>query len=404
MSFLGDEIAKLKDARAKVKASSGSAAGNDRSKYLTRGQRFDERREAYLVQERAREEERHAREAQRRLEDEAYQRKRREAHEAFHASRKRPPSSLDTVTVSTQTTASDTPSETQCQKSQAPSSDPAPSTPPEEPFAAVISRLRALAQPIRLFGETDEKVRLRLASIEVGGENTSTTGPISKEPLLPIDPTSAHPLPPRDIVPLNPAWAHDPATVPALCDGLVRMIGCCVRVWWADAEGGDEVGVFDEVRRDLVGLERRLGRRGIPGDVLEELAKVFDALRENETAKAAQHHLAIAVGKHAWPTRGNVGVGIHERARPKHELRREEEQRRARQAAAAAAAAAAAKREKENVDDHDAKKDHRDDDDWQLLGNAGQAYMLADESTRLWLQAVRRLISHWERRAKKRST
>lgn len=140
--------------------------------------------------------------------------------------------------------------------------------------------------------------------------------------------------------------------------------------------------------------------------------------------KAAEKHLSLSVGSHAWPTRGNIGVGIHERARPKFEERREQHrlraiadarQRQLEKRAAKSKIVGEAKhgerhgrnggREQDGADvveqegSEDAEESEDEDEEaWKLEGDAGQAYMLADDTTRRWLQALRRLITHFEHR------
>ena len=388
MDFLEDEIAKLK---RKTAPAAGPADAPQAQRYIRRAEVVAGQRTEYLAEQARRSE---AREAARRApEDEKKVEVQRRTASLQASWRGTKPVGVMMQAAVAPVTSKDK----VCVPAHRASSAKRPAEVPDVTAAA----------------DHDTAVALRTKRQKLTLDNVYTFPPDAS---LPIDRDHAGlaQLPPQSQVALNASWARDDAEIERLCQSCFTLLRSAICIWQLDLSSTpptaagrerDEGVLYSTTRSDLAPLLHKLRRKALPRDVLCKLAQLLIGLRSNDTLAAGQAHLSLSIGNHAWPTRGNIGVGIHERARPKFEERRERSRLAAIEAAKLASHRAAEQRRKNggdhgeygNGDDDDNEED--DDEAWKLQGDAGQAYMLADDTTRRWLQGLRRLITHFERRA-----
>lgn len=209
--------------------------------------------------------------------------------------------------------------------------------------------LRELSQPIHLFGETDKERKYRLQQYKAHQEAklNSTSADLKTVYEMPLDAD----LPNVGDLHIDSKDAAADDKRDGLSDALFVFFRILIRDWLTRVkmESEESSKTADTARKDLSKLLIRLKKNTLPNDVLKNLAIIATALRSKDYTLANSTYLLISIGKATWPV-GVSMVGIHERAlRVKHKA-----------------------------------------------GKEDTAHILNDEGTRVWLQSLKRLITHYE--------
>ncbi|KAK3333693.1 hypothetical protein B0T19DRAFT_418849 [Cercophora scortea] len=324
-ALMSKEIAKAKGSSASTTKPTSASASADApkppapaSKYISRREAEEARRQAYLAEQKALEDERAARAAakRKREEDAAEEAKAREekrqrlaeesrarraAREAEEERLRRkrlglpelpPPGSEDT------------------------SAKPADSDDDDDaegggiPDEDLIPKLRALGEPATLFGESHTA---RLRRFRKAG-NTLPTGPIA---------TSLAPVAEKDM--------KMPASVPPETDRKARRylfrqlasyFNMVLREWEAALAKEDNADTFAgqaavnamlSSKETMKPLFRKFERGDLEESILDAVVEIVAAAQERRYVDANDGYLRLSIGKAAWPI-GVTMVGIHERS------------------------------------------------------------------------------------------
>ncbi|MCJ1430627.1 mRNA splicing protein prp18 [Sticta canariensis] len=227
---------------------------------------------------------------------------------------------------------------------------PLPEGQEDLPDEDLFSKLRALNEPVILFGET-HKQRLRrykrLTAPELPGRLAHTSGPIPTT--LALVPESSMKV---------------PATVPSDPEGrtfLFRQLASyftMVLTEWAIAlgqrsevvkesfQGKAAYNAMAQSRENMRPLFKKFEKGELEDGILEPVVEIVRASQERRYVDANDGYLRLSIGKAAWPI-GVTMVGIHERSA----------------------------REKLHESDK------------------GQAHIMSDEVTRKFLQSIKRCLS-----------
>lgn len=220
---------------------------------------------------------------------------------------------------------------------------------------AIRQGLIELKEPVRLFGETEKDVEKRLALIKGRNERHSElTGGITDR-LYSEPPDSS--LPDRQAIKIDPEWlTGDEESTNRLQENLSLTLRIYIKQWHDDAKNeaasgdGQSLNLFMRAKEHLARLLSRLKARNLPRDILRNLCKICLALNLKDFTSANHAYLQMSIGKATWPV-GITMVGIHERAQKE--------------------------RKRQEMDG---------------------AHILTDDTTRQWLQSLKRLITHLEKK------
>ncbi|KAI9763637.1 MAG: mRNA splicing protein prp18 [Geoglossum simile] len=216
--------------------------------------------------------------------------------------------------------------------------------------ADLITKLRALNEPARLFGES-HKSRLRryrrLTSTAKDSSPDLTPGPI---------PTSLLPVPEADMK-LPATLPTDPAGLTFLYRQLASYFTLVLTEWGialsqrpesvkGSFQGKAAYTAMVQAKENMRPLFKRFERGDLEIGVLAPVVEIVRAAQERRYVDANDGYLTLSIGKAAWPI-GVTMVGIHERSA----------------------------REKL----HESGK--------------GQAHIMSDEVTRKFLQSIKRCLS-----------
>ncbi|KZM18316.1 uncharacterized protein EKO05_0006813 [Ascochyta rabiei] len=216
------------------------------------------------------------------------------------------------------------------------------------PEDELVEKLRTLNEPVRLFGET-HKQRLKRYKKRIGADNLAaimTDGPI---------PTTLQLVPEKDMKVEFPI-SKDSEARKFLFRQLASYFTMVLREWEVtlalrDAEvkesyqGKQAYAAMVQARENMRPLFKKLEKLDLLDSILEPVVEIVHAAQERRYVDANDGYLRLSIGKAAWPI-GVTMVGIHERSA----------------------------REK-------------------LHENENAAHILSDESTRKYLQSVKRCLS-----------
>lgn len=216
------------------------------------------------------------------------------------------------------------------------------------PRKEVIRRLRERAQPIRLFGESDQDAYLRLQQLEIS-EPDATNGigndfkdamdkvneEISKSCEMSMDSSAVK----SDVTTsdlnttieevkmliqeLSPSNVNDEQVIAKDCDILSKFFRFILDSWGTELNGrpieektsqaGKNVSArYTSTRANLKPLFKLLKRRTISRDILRQLKLITKDLVAKNYKDANSHYIEMSVGNAAWPM-GVTMVGIHAR-------------------------------------------------------------------------------------------
>jgi len=203
---------------------------------------------------------------------------------------------------------------------------------PSLPKPEVIRRLRARAEPITFFGETDLEREKRLrqleamtpeADLQIGQRNDfdKALKAIDGEFEQSEDKTLTAP-------PSSPSVDYDD-TLPLpgdLCkeDICLTILKKLVKVWEHElnerpevikrsAPGKIQTAIFKQTRRYVKPLFKLLRKRTLPDDMLALIFEIVENMKKREYVRANDAYLRLAIGNAPWPI-GVTMVGIHERS------------------------------------------------------------------------------------------
>ncbi|KAJ4985748.1 pre-mRNA-splicing factor [Stagonosporopsis vannaccii] len=216
------------------------------------------------------------------------------------------------------------------------------------PDEELIEKLRALNEPARLFGES-HKQRLKRYKKRIGAESLAsilTDGPI---------PTTLQLVPEKDMK-VERQIPKDFEARRFVFRQLASYFTMVLREWDITLAGRD-AGVKEsyqgkqayaamvQARENMRPLFKKLENFDLPDSILQPIVEIVHAAQERRYVDANNGYLRLSIGNAAWPI-GVTMVGIHERSA----------------------------REK-------------------LHENENSAHILSDESTRKYLQSIKRCLS-----------
>lgn len=251
----------------------------------------------------------------------------------------------------------------------------------------VIRRLRALKQPITLFGETDEDRFKRLVTAEqniqiedetAGGQqenihlqikrlqNKSETIPSSLQADKLEEISNGNEVDPQQAALMESFRAAAVEIAEkrmTLEERLTKWLKKWSSEWEADlAARAEDVKIsatgrqatlrYQETMQYLQPLYSRLKNKALDPELLAGISLVIEAVKQRNYLHANKIYLGLAIGNSPWPI-GVTQVGLHERSA----------------------------REKIS-----------------FKGSSGQAHIMNDEATRKFIQALKRVITFCQRR------
>ncbi|ORY78592.1 hypothetical protein BCR37DRAFT_332055, partial [Protomyces lactucae-debilis] len=203
--------------------------------------------------------------------------------------------------------------------------------------ASIRKELVELGEPILLFGECHQDTLERLENIKAAKERASNTN----ESIL----AAAYGTPTGlDDLTLEKLEI----SLPAKPEQLIAFLRLQLKAWQVHDKDTDEEKRYTMAREHLARLIMRLQADNLPPDVMKNLTLLCRACLKRDFSAANLSYLNISIGNAAWPV-GLTYTGIHERAqreRKSHEI--------------------------------------------------NTAHVLDDESTRQWLQSLKRLLTFIE--------
>ncbi|KAJ8113460.1 hypothetical protein OPT61_g4422 [Boeremia exigua] len=222
---------------------------------------------------------------------------------------------------------------------------------PEEedlPEEQLVEKLRSLKEPVRLFGET-HKQRLKRYKKRIGTESLAaimTDGPI---------PTTLQLVPEKDMK-VDLQTPKDTESRKFLFRQLASYFTMVLKEWDATLarrdgdvkesyQGKQAYAAMMQARENMRPLFKKLESFDLPDSILRPVVEIVHAAQERRYVDANDGYLRLSIGNAAWPI-GVTMVGIHERSA----------------------------REK-------------------LHENENSAHILSDESTRKYLQSIKRCLS-----------
>lgn len=219
------------------------------------------------------------------------------------------------------------------------------------PRKEVIRRLRERAQPIRLFGETDEDAYLRLKQLEISEPDMSNdmgndfkaamdkvNEEINNSCERAMDSTSFANKTDVSTTELNtnidemrllvqelsPANSpSDERVIAKDCEIISKFLRFILESWGKELnnrpieektsqEGKNVSARYTSTRANLKALFRLLRKNNISPDILRQLKLIAKDLVAKNYIAANSHYLVMSVGNAAWPM-GVTMVGIHAR-------------------------------------------------------------------------------------------
>jgi len=223
------------------------------------------------------------------------------------------------------------------------------STEEDIPDSELLLKLRALAEPAILFGETQPQRlhRYRTLTTLAPLKPTLTTGPI---------PTTLELVPEADMK-IPPTIPKDAASRTFLYRQLASYFTLLLSEWAhalslrppsvkESSQGKTAHNAMQQSLTAMIPLFRHFERGDLEDSMLTPLLEIVSAAQQRRYVDANDGYLRLSIGKAAWPI-GVTMVGIHERSA----------------------------REKLHESDK------------------GAAHIMSDEGTRKWLQSIKRCLS-----------
>ncbi len=218
---------------------------------------------------------------------------------------------------------------------------------------ATKAKLRDLKEPVKLFGERELDIAKRLKRIQ--NELSREDSPLLANRVYQSPPDAE--LPDADTLVIDPKMSKSDTST--LNQTLYTYYRIQIRHWGhtlskrhrdvaASNEGQLVAKHYEEARDHLARLLSRLKAENLPNDILKNLGIIGSGLQEGRFNQANDAYLRMSIGNSKWPV-GVTMVGIHERA-------------------------------------------IRD----KIQAESSEAHILNDESTRKWLQSLKRLITFME--------
>lgn len=320
-SLMSKEIAKAKGTPPSSTPAKEPTTAPPPPKYISKREAEDQRRAAYLAEQARLESERAARAAaKRKREDDAATeskareekrlrlaeeiRLRREAKDAAEERARRKRLGLPETPPPTTT---DTPSAPESDLSDSDDDSDNEDIPPPE----LAEKLRALGEPVLLFGESHAAALRRYRRL--------VAPPAPRQPI----PTTLRPLPEKAM--------KVPATVPPPSDRrgrrrLFRQLASyfnMILLEWelalarednADTTAGRAAhSAMAQSRETMRPLFRKFEKGDLDESILEAVVEIVKAAQERRYVDANDGYLRLSIGKAAWPI-GVTMVGIHERS------------------------------------------------------------------------------------------
>lgn len=317
-SLMSKEIAKAKGTTT-TPAKEPTTTAPPPPKYISKREAEEQRRAAYLAEQARLEAERAARAAakRKREEDAATESKareekrlrlaeeirlRREAKDAAEERARRKRLGLP-----------ETPPPTTTDAPSAPESDLSDSDSDNEdiPPSDLASKLRALGQPVLLFGESHAAALRRYRRL--------VAPPAARQPI----PTTLRPLPEKAMkVPSTVPPASDRRGRRRLFRQLASYFNMILLEWElalarednADTTAGRAAhSAMAQSRETMRPLFRKFEKGDLDESILEAVVEIVKAAQERRYVDANDGYLRLSIGKAAWPI-GVTMVGIHERS------------------------------------------------------------------------------------------
>lgn len=216
------------------------------------------------------------------------------------------------------------------------------------PRKEVIRRLRERAQPIRLFGETDEDAYSRLKQLElsepdmsngIGNDFKAAMDKVNEEINNSCERSTEASANKADVSTtelnttidemkllvrdLSPSNCCDESVITHDCDIISKFLRFILESWGKElnarpieektSQAGKNVSArYTSTRANLKPLFRLLRKRNISKDILRQLKLIAMDLVAKNYKDATSHYIEMSVGNAAWPM-GVTMVGIHAR-------------------------------------------------------------------------------------------
>ncbi|KAF9113590.1 mRNA splicing protein prp18 [Mortierella sp. AM989] len=326
----------IEDTIAKKRSALESITGTTKKKYVRRGDLERQREQEYLAEQERERKEKEERERQLALEK-----------EAKHKSGAAKSTSLSPSSSSAQGTPSSQTSSPKDNEASPSLSSSIPLSTTEEAVASaatfniqpeeVVRRLRARGQPIRLFAETDQQRKIRLRALELvedrsegqrndfmrAMENAETglhmeaLGKDSKEKKVKVDPT-------KDLDTKEISVSLLEKDQDKLYVLIYTYFKRLLREWEQDLDQRP-----DEIKRSTAGklatatraqsaeylrpFFKQLRQKSLEQDVLMRITEIAELMNKREHMAASDAYLKLSIGNAPWPI-GVTMVGIHERS------------------------------------------------------------------------------------------
>lgn len=189
------------------------------------------------------------------------------------------------------------------------------------PDEELVEKLRALGEPVKLFGESHRgrlKRYRRLTTVVTDGPIPTTLQPVEEKDMKVCDP--------EDV----PA-ATDKAGRHYLFRQLASYFTMVLREWetalareqLASKDRGQQdqasyaskaaINAMVSSRENMRPLFRKFEKADVPDDILKPVVEIVKAAQERRYVDANDGYLRLSIGKAAWPI-GVTMVGIHERS------------------------------------------------------------------------------------------
>jgi hypothetical protein len=180
----------------------------------------------------------------------------------------------------------------------------------------LVTKLRALDEPARLFGET-HKQRLRRYKKRVGADSLAaimTDGPI---------PATLQLVPEKDMK-IDRQIPKDKEGREFLFRQLASYFTMVLKEWDVTLarrdqeviesyQGKQAYAAMVQARENMRPLFKKLEKLDLPDSILEPVVEIVLAAQERRYVDANDGYLTLSIGKAAWPI-GVTMVGIHERS------------------------------------------------------------------------------------------
>ncbi len=312
------DFAKLMSAHIKKGKDTTSNSDSSSKKYLKRSEAEAQRQAAYLAEQEAAERARRERsEKKRKAEEEEAEKEaeRREKRRRFAEESKRRREEEEDAEERKRRKRLGLPDLPP--KKQEGEDDGAP-VPADEDIEdeELVAKLRALDEPVRLFGET-HKQRLKRYKKRIAADSLAaimTDGPI---------PTTLKLVPGKDML-VDPKVPKDKEGRDYLYRQLASYFTMVLEEWDITlARRDDEVkesyqgkqaySSMVQARENMRPLFKKLEKFDLPDSILEPVVEIVHAAQQRRYVDANDGYLRLSIGKAAWPI-GVTMVGIHERS------------------------------------------------------------------------------------------